>query len=150
MFQGDQTNDHFSPCEGPILLWSSFLASLHFHFNPFFSLDFFSIHFSSTFFLGSLSSIFALLLLTHTSRRGELNNFWNSIFSHIFLPASSIWSLIAREEISLCFCPLMWKMILGRDIGKIYQVQKGWLWIIFLYHWKDDESWPFLISNIVT
>ena len=100
MFQGDQTKDHFSPSERPILLWSSFFVSFHFHFNPFF-LGFFSIHFSSTFFWGSLFNIFALLLHTHISRKGELNSFWNSIFFQ-YLP-SSIRHLIAyrlREDFS--------------------------------------------------
>ena len=40
----------------------------------------------------------------------------NSIFSYICLPVSGIWSLIAREEISLHLCSPVWKVILGRDI----------------------------------
>ena len=112
MFLGNWTKDHFSSREGPILLWSSFLVSLHFHFNPFFPLVSFQFAFLIDFFLGSLSRIFALLLLTHISRRGELNNFWNSIFPHIFLLTSGIRSLIAREEISLRLCSPVWRVIL--------------------------------------
>ena len=106
MFQGDQTKDHFSPCEGPILLWSSFLVSLHFHFNPFFLWVSFQFIFLLHLFLGSLSSIFTLLLLTHISRKGELNSFWNSIFFQYL--SSSIRHLIAyrlREDFSSLLPP---------------------------------------------
>ena len=97
------------------LVFLPFFSS--FSFQPVFFMGFFSFHFFLLhFFLGSLSSIFTLLLLTHNSGRGELNNFWNSIFPYICLSALDIWSLIAREEISFCLCPPMWRVILGRDI----------------------------------
>ena len=76
-------------------------------------------------FLGSLSSIFALLLLTHIFGRGELNNFWSSIFPHICLSASDIWLLIARKEISLRICPIVWRVILGQDIEGNLSGSKG-------------------------
>ena len=83
------------------------------------------VSFLFIFLLHFFSSIFAFLLLTHISQRGELNTFWNSIFSHICLSASGIWSLIAREEISLRLCPPMWKVILGRDIEGNLSGSKG-------------------------
>ena len=81
-----------------------FLFLFIFILTHFFLWVFFRFIFLLHFFM-SLFSIFVLLLLTHISRRGELNNFWNFIFPHICLSASGIWSLIAREEISLCLCP---------------------------------------------
>ena len=95
MFLGNWTKDHFSSREGPILLWSSFLVSLHFHFNPFFPLGFFSIHFSSTFFLGSLSSILLCFCLLTFLERVSLTTFGTSFFS--YLP-SNIRHLIAHSS----------------------------------------------------
>ena len=46
-------------------------------------------------------------------------------FSHICLPASGIWSLIAREEVSLRLCPPMWRVTLGRDIERNLSSSKG-------------------------
>ena len=46
-------------------------------------------------------------------------------FSHICFPASGIWSLIARDEVSLRLCPPMWMVILGRDIERNLSGSKG-------------------------
>ena len=93
----------FSSHTGPILLWSSVLTSLHFHFDPFFlwvSFHFtFLFHFSlvpfSTFcFAFVYLYIFQHLLGLH--------------FPHICLPASDIWSfMILRENFSLSLPPSM-------------------------------------------
>ena len=92
-----------------------------FHFNPFFLFISFSFF---IFLLGFFSSIVALFFSTYISRRGELNNFGTSFF-YLCFPASGIWSLIARKEISLRLCPPMWRVILGRDIEGNLSGSKG-------------------------
>ena len=83
VFQGDQTNDHFSPCEGPILFWSSFFVSLHFKSTHFFL--FFSFHFPFSF-LFQVS--FLALLLFFCSliffQWCELNTFGTPFFTFAF------------------------------------------------------------------
>ena len=49
----------------------------------------------------------------------------NSIFSHICLLTSSIWSLIAREEISFRLCPPVWRVIFGQGIEGNLSSSKG-------------------------
>ena len=114
VFLGNQTKDHFSSREGPILLWSSFLVSLHFHFNPFFPLGFFSIHFSSTFFWVLFFQHFCFCSFSYFPQSG-LNTFCNSNFPHL---PSSIRHLIAYSARGDFFSllPPMWRVILGRDI----------------------------------
>ena len=102
MFQGDQTKDHFSPCEGPILLWSSFLVSFHFHFNPFFflwvSFQFiFLLHFFWIPF-PAFSLCFCLLIFLEGVSLTELHFF-------SYLP-SSIRHLIAYSSRGDFFSPL--------------------------------------------
>ena len=83
-------------CFGSLSLFLFIFISTHF-----FCL--FSIHFSSTFFWFPFHH-FRFAFASHISRRGELNNFWNSIFL-IVLPFS-IRHLIAHSSIGGFSSPL--------------------------------------------
>ena len=117
VFQGDQTKDHFSSCEEPILLWSSFFVFLH--FKPFFL--FISFHFISFHFIFLLHFSFRFLqyccfAFAHlysfsgvSSTPLELH-FFTFAFQHQAFDRLSL-----REDFSLPLPPVL-RVILGRDI----------------------------------
>ena len=80
-FKVIRPRNHFSPREGPILLWSSFFVSLHFKSTRFF----FSFYFPSSFFFWV--SFLALLLcfcLLIFFQWYELNTFGTLFFTFAF------------------------------------------------------------------
>ena len=143
MFQGDQTNDHFSSREGSFSL--SFFVSLHFHFNPFFLWVSFHFTFSSIFFLRSstfgifwtfgflVSPTFFLGLKLYAARLLKIYTFVIlrvSLFQHLpFSVKADPWSGFRKKN---------------------HQVQKGKLLDNFLYQWRDNQRWSFFISNLAT
>ena len=81
-----------------IITWKIIFRCLFIHLSFSFILLWFSISF------GSFFIIFVLPLLTSIFLRGELNVFWNSIFSHL---PFSIRHLIAYSPLEniFCLCP---------------------------------------------
>ena len=130
----------------------------HFYFGPpflflfIFTLTHFSLGFFSFCFFFYFFAYFCILFFFE-----RLHSLWVQIsfqdwnFSQlVFWQLVASWSFVIFEILLFDICPPMWRVILDWDSERKSSSSKEVTTDNFLYQWRGDEKWMFVISNIVT